>query len=798
DEALDDADFAAMFDNLGDASGGEGGETAIPPDLSVGVSDEEMASLSATLADSPLADAAPDAAPGESPAAGPAPPNEDEKKEEAFQKFNIGAEGAAASDDLPDFDELSAIFPQEAGKKETTEQQPAKEFSIREDDLQTLLETLDAYPLNVRIACEEAIAEETVEPAQLDALAALLVAGARADEAAALLSNILKRTVRAPKAYQTGEELEAEKGSLSYLFVHKFLPFARLALIAAALAASIVYLSYQFIYRPLAAESLYKKGYELILSGEPNNYAQANRHFNDAFEINRVKDWFYKYAERFRDERQYLHAQNKYDELLRVYPHDKKGALDYAGMETNYLRNFEKADRIIRREVLDYAIDDRDALLALGDVNLSWGEVDPSRYEHARASFARALAIHGYSDPVLERMLLYFIRTDQLVEVLPLQQRFMGNPKSAVAPSTLAELGGYLLDKRIEDPQGVPDENIQLIDGIKDILLRAEKADPSLPEPHYHLGRYYAFYRSPVDERITFETAAAAFDAAAIETPKRTDYRIRTQRRLAELMTGRKEYIPAENALQKGINIYEDAVQRRLLTRSREHGRLYADLGDIEYFVKTANMTEATEYYLQAEANGWLPPEVEYRLGGAYYRQEDFPNALRRFFSVSRRIPFNRRLLNTLGAAAYRNSDYFAAESYYSRLLSMLTRDRDRLPIALPDDVPEHRNLLERIMTAQNNLGATMNALARQTGRAAYRSQALTLFAESARTSDSLGRNLQTMQRGGLFDNALSGVSLPYLNIRNTLYPTSDAQDRTYPRIDADVLEPSEWEERID
>jgi hypothetical protein len=729
-------------------------------------------------------DAAFDAAPVDAPA-------DDTGGGDPFDSFDLGGEPPSPAENLPDIDDLNLNLPKEG------EVPAIEEVSLTEEELKALINTLATYPLNVRIACEETIAEQVIPPAQLSELVKLLIAGSSAHDAAKLLSKILKKTITVPKGYKTGEELEEEQASFAYIFIHKFLPFARIAFVVALLAASVVYLSWQFIYKPLAADSLYKRGYELILSGEPNNYTIANQYFNDAFGIHRVKDWFYKYAERFRDERQYLHAEDKYEMLLRVYPHDKKGALDYAAMEAYYLRNYEKADRIVRREILDYSIDDRDGLLALGDVNLAWGEIDKARYEEAREAYARHLAIYGFSDPVLERMMLYFIRTDKLVDVLPLQRHFMGSPKSKIGASSLAELGGYLLDKRFEVPNGVPDENVEHIEGIKDILLRAAKLDGTLPEPHYHLARYYEFYGDPVNERVTLEAASRAFDNAKLETPTRVRYRVDTQRKLAGLMMEAREFIPAENALVKGVNIYEDAVSRRVLARAPEYGRLYADLGDIEYFAKTGDMARAGRYYLDSEANGWMPPEIEYRLGAAWYRQGAFHNALERFFNVSKDIPFNRKLLNTLGVVSFVNSDYFASEAYYKRLLTMLRRDRDRLPIVLPDNVPEHRVLLERMMIAENNMGVTMNALAGRAGKPSYRSEALGMFSESARIWDALERDQKTMVRPGLTDPALPGASLPYLNIRQTLYPVSGESAQMFARIDADVLDPSVWEERM-
>jgi tetratricopeptide (TPR) repeat protein len=671
-----------------------------------------------------------------------------------------------------------------------------EEIQLNEEEFDRLRETLESYPLNLRIACEELIAEQAVAPDLMSSLIKTLIRGAPAKETAALAGKILGRTIPIPKGFekQTGEDLEAEQASFAYIFVHKFLPVLRLFFAIVLVAASLFYLIYRFIYTPLRANSIYAIGYERIGAGE---YARANERFNEAFRIHRVKKWFYRYAEAFRDARQYIYAEEKYDELLQYYPRDKKGALDYASMETNYLRNYAKADRIIRRNILDYVVDDKEGLLALGDNNLLWGEVENARYEDARSAYARLLERYGWEDPIVERMLKYFIRTDNLGEVLPLQQYFMGSSKHKISPPTLAELGGYLLDKRLEEPQGVPDEHIGLIEGIRDILIKAVQADPSLPESHYHLARYYNHFGNTGEERQTLERAIRAFDAAPEESARRTGYRIDTQRRYAQVLIKAKEFFAAEEQLVKGIDIYEDAVTRRVLPRSPESGRLYADLGDLAYFTKAGDMEQALQSYLRAERNGWAPPEIQYRMGSAYYHQQQWAPALERFFTVSSEMPLNRRALHALGNTSYMRGNYFAAQGYYNRLLDILETERARFPMLMPNDRPEYLELAERMMVARNNLGVTLEALTERTGNGSYRSRALGLYTESARAWDTLTRDPETMLRAGVADLSSPGINLAYLNARNALYPEPGYEQQIYLQIDKDVLEPSAWEDLV-
>jgi tetratricopeptide (TPR) repeat protein len=680
------------------------------------------------------------------------------------------------------------------GAKRAAQQEEPEEINLSDQDLESLQETLGSYPLNLRIACEEIISEMVVPEAQLASLVKLLVRGATPRETAALAGKILERDIPVPRGFQkkTGQELEEEQASFAYIFVHRFLPIIRLCLFVFLAAASLFYLVYRFVYTPLRADSFYKMGYERIEAGE---YERANERFTQAFRIHRVKNWFYRYAEAFRDQRQYRYAETKYDELLGFYPRDKKGVLDYAALETYYLRNYQKADELLRKNILNYQVNDPDALLALGDNALAWAETDSSKYEDARFAYARYLENYGWKDPVVERMLRYFIRTDNLKEVLPLQVWFMGDPKRKISAETLAELGGYLLDKRTEETRGVPNEYVEQIQGVRDVLLRAVQAGPALPEAHYHLSRYYRNLGSDREEQLALEVALRAFDTAGEGSVRRLSYRIDAYRRHADILINQREFKPAEADLVKAVGLYEDALDRKLLKPAPEFGRLFAALGDLEYFTKQGDMEAALAYYRRSEEAGWVPPEMLYRMGSAYYHLGDWAPALERFFAASTQLPLNRRLLFALGNVCYLRNDYFAAQGYYDRLLDLLEAERIRLPVLLPNDRPEYVELAERLMRVRNNMGVTLEALTGITGDNRYRAQALAYYSESARAWDTLSRNPDTMIRPFAGELSTPGKGLPNLNMQSLLYPQGAYEARIFPEIDKDVLEPSFWED---
>ncbi|HOK00097.1 MAG: tetratricopeptide repeat protein [Treponemataceae bacterium] len=664
-------------------------------------------------------------------------------------------------------------------------EEPVEEISLSAEDIQKIQNTLDSYPLNLRIACEEIIAEQVVEPALLSNLVKMLVRGASAREILPLVNRALGRTITLPRGYEkkTGEELEAEKSSFRYIFIHRVLPLAGLFTFITLVTASIFYLSYSFIYIPFRAEQLYRKGYSRIETG---NYYQANESFDQARSLWVKKKWFYAYANKFVEKKQFLLAEEKYEQLLAHYPRDKQVALDYANFEWKTLVNYAKADRIIRDRILYYSVDDKEGLMTLGDINLDWGTIAPERYEEARKAYARLIEKHGKKDPFLERMLLYFVRTDNLAETLRLKAYFMENRTKITAP-TLAEMGGYLLDKKITPPEAVPDVNIGNIDELKEVLERAIKTDPTLPEGYYHLARYLHEYGTQGNEKAVLQQALQAFQKAPELNTRRIGYHVDSYRRLAQIQLQEKAFIQAQDSLLKGISIYEDARSRGLMNPNPTMGRLYADLGDIHYFV-SGNYDEALRRYEQSRTNQHFPPEIQYRRGVIYYSKKQYEAAMADFFSVASNYRMNRRILLAMGNTAFYRGNYSVAAGYYQRLIDMLEADRQRIPLLLPNERPEHMELVERLMRGWNNLGVVLEKLGSQQGNQGLLSKALALYAESSRAWDMLTRDPRTMVRSG-------SKNLAYLNTRNMLYPVRGWEAQIYPEIDKDVVEPSVWEQ---
>ena len=226
---------------------------------------------------------------------------------------------------------------------------------------------------------------------------------------------------------------------MAYALAHTLLPVLRVGVLVLAAAAAIGYLGWRFVYVPLAADSLYRTGYQRIAE---DRYPEAETDFDKATQMREFVPWYYRYAEAYAAKRQYILAEKKYASLIEAHPREKEGILAWARLEKDQLK-FEEAVEVLKGAprsakgdavrgmtgLLSWDYFNEAGLLLLGDVYLDWADEAPAKYEDARRTFASLIDHYGDKDSYLERMLLYFIRVDKLGEVLPLKTHFLADPK---------------------------------------------------------------------------------------------------------------------------------------------------------------------------------------------------------------------------------------------------------------------------------------------------------------------------------------------------------------------------------
>ena len=656
-------------------------------------------------------------------------------------------------------------------------------------------------PRNLKVAVQDIVAGAASPTADLAALIELLVSGADARQIAALAGKITGKRIRIPAAYErrTGLELEREQRSFAYAFRQNILPLVRLFALAVVGAGLVGFLGYRFVWQPLSAAANYRRGYEQL---QAERYPLANERFTRAVNAWPMRRWYFRYADGFRGKDQFVLAAEKYEQLLGRWPNDRKAVLDWAAMESKERARFEQADAILHR-ILDRLPTDYDALLAAGDNFLEWAtmEGDPKHFESARLSWAELMQAHGQRDEVLFRMLRYFVRTDDLAEAERLRAMFFDRRRFSVdteAARSLAELGGYLVDKR-------------QIDWVRDVLMKAADGDPALPDVPYQLARFYRILEDPQKEQSALGYALALMDTRQGAIGIRDVLmRIDAQTRLGEMFYDQEKYLDAARELRKAVALVKKEAESGLLgaeVRARQPrigrllGRPLAKLADISYYIE-GDLATAADGYRSAAAFGYTGPEIDYKLGyvayagarwlaalGSFSDAEDGLAAAAfaapgdeavgaRIASSPGRVPIN--LVYAQGNAFYRRGDLFAAQGSWLRVLDAVETRLAAIGELAPLTRPDHRALLEYRMRANNNLGVATALLAGQTGDRRRTSQALAYLAAAAETADMIARAPETLV-------ASEAKSLPALNMRGVLYPLADFELQIYQAIPKDL-----------
>ncbi len=678
-----------------------------------------------------------------------------------------------------------------AAAADRSEDEKVREVSLTDAQVDALQDTLLSYPLNLRLAVEDMIANGKGSAQQQAQLIWMLVERAPARDAAKLAGRALKRFIEVPAGFEkrTGASFEAEKGSLAYIFRHSILPMLQVIALAAAGVAAVFFLGYNFVYKPLHANALYAEGYRQIEAGK---YPESAEFFDRADGVWTMKPWFYRYAEAYATRAQYPRAEAMYDDLLDRWPKETKAALLYARMESETLYAFEKAEAILVKFILERDFFNKSALLLMVDNYLAWADMEEQRrdgadpavlarlYDDARYRLAMLMERHGRADAYMERMLLYFIRVeramglDKLKEIEPIVTYFMEASGSKFSASTLAELAVYLMDR-------------DRVDFVGSILVKAVDRDGTLPEAHAAMARWSRRTGFPDDERMALEYAVRFYgeaDERAGLVTRRVKGFLETLIRLAEVQIDAGESLDAEATLGTAIDRYERALEERRFRPDSRYGKAYSLLAGI-YYLGRRDFPAALGLYAEAERQGFALPETDYRRGYMWYHDAsaDGSAALAFFYRAGLDAEPSPYLLLATANTLYLRSDFFAAQGYYAMLADRLQFELDTISVPSPQVKPTHAEIVELLVAARNNLGAATYRVAERLGDASRRSEAMYQFTESARLYDSLSRDQLTMIRS-------EGKNLGFLNLDFVLHPLRGMDILIYKGLPTDMKFP--------
>ena len=669
----------------------------------------------------------------------------------------------------------------EAEKKEQDEEEDNNNLppnTLSDEQYAKFIKNLSSYPLNVRIAVEELVVKnEFTDEAEFEIIKKVLKK-VSARQLAAELEKMLDISIPVPRDFErrTAEEYEAYKQSFQYQLKNKIIPGAIVSVAAVIVCFFLFEFAKNFIYKPARASMLYKQGYALL---ESEDFPQSETKFNEATKYSLQRKWFFNYARGYRNHKQYIRAEQMYKNILYCFNHDKTGGLEYAAMELNDLANYEKVENILLRQVLDFHVNDQDGILLLGDNYLEWAtEKDSSKFDDARRCYSDLIQLYGNNSSKMDlfssRMMRYFIRTDNLLEVLTLKERFYPRKKSLSAEDW-TDLSGYLLEK-LYGPLAPADEYLRSkIEDVKDMLVTAVKADSSNPVAHYNIAKYYINTNNSFYAKSSLNNAINAFEKT--ESHKRKDiYRfIDSYRLLGEEYTQEADYLKAMESYTSGISLFTNENIGRGLEGNSDIGKLYSDYGDIEYFV-AGNMDGALESYQDAIDNDYDKGEIRYKIGFIQYGKKNYSDAIGSFMKASEDFSDDPNLLLAMGNTLSLKNDNYVAQSYYQRLLNQLNAEKEQKGILFPQVRKDEAEVVDKFLKVTNNLGVTLYRLARRTGNSAMNAQAMVNFQNSLRAWDSMTRNQQSMTR-------LGGSNLAEQNIKYVIHPTPEYEPAIYTEI---------------
>ena len=645
------------------------------------------------------------------------------------------------------------------------------------------LKNLSEYPLNVRLAFENLIVQdEFTDDAEFEIIEKILNK-APARQVASFLEKMLDTSIPVPRDFEhrTAEEYEAYKKSLSYQLRNRIIPAFLIGITLMLASFGIYHFSKNCIYKPLKANSLYKQGYALLQADE---YPQSEMKFEEACKYRISKKWFFNYARGYRNHKQYQRASAMYDRILSFFKHDKAAGLEYADMELNDMANYERAEEIVRREVLDYHINDADGILKLGDIFLEWGtEKDPEKLELAREQYANLLQLYGNkkrnSDLYLSRMMRYFIRTDNLKEVIPLKKYFEPREKS-LSSDDWAELSGYLLDKYYGTLAPSEEYLRYEIDGLRGLLLRAVKTNPDNPIAYYNLAKY--FIKSDENAAIenTLQTAIEKFNTVP-SMKKRDIYKyIDSYRLLGEQYIDMENYLLAQEQFSEAISLFTTERDNAGFEGNADIGKLYEDMGNIKYSISGDYDDALTNYKYSVEL-GNDTPNLRYRIGYIQYKKNNYGEALGSFMKAGDGNVKERNLMLAMANTLFMRGDDYAAQGYYSQLIDTLDREIEKRGIVFPQTSVKDYDVVNTYLYASNNYGVTLYNLAKRTGNSALNAQAIVQFSQSLRAWDALTRNQETLVR-------LEGSNLAQQNIQYITHQVPEFEPSIYTDISKTLL----------
>lgn len=688
---------------------------------------------------------------------------------------NLALPKTSSTFDLSDFGDALEQVSGKSNKSVTAApvgEDDDKDLFFRKYDLDRMEHTLGRLPRNLKVAVEEILASPETPLSAVRELTDKLMNGASARSIADDVRSISGRTIIVPLFYQkgTGEILEKRKRGFVYIFVTQAWPVLKKVYLTMLITATSLLAAFHLIYRPAMADYYYNSGYKMLLKGD---YDVAEQRFNTAFHgwklgfINvrgvRKQKWFYKYADAYSQQREFVRAVQKYEDLLQNYPNSKKTYMAYAHFEGSVHARYAEADRIYSRYLTNIDPSDTEVLLAAGDNLFEWGAIEPDKTELARQVYADLQYKLGKLTPTLGiRFLRYAIRVDNRPEIERWSRYFLTYmPKKRgfqVEPVTFSELAGWYLDN--EQP-GV----------AREILDMAMQKAPKNPYVLYQMARYYSDGGlSRIQEEQMLQRTYYSLMQYRSLTWQQTDMLVDVYRRLGLLYMQEGKDTESEENFNKSVTTYEEAVRGKVLVPREKYGKIYKEFGDL-YYERKFDYDSALIYMNKALKNFYDTSELRYKLGYIYFLKKDYKDALDNFYLSFENAQDNVHVLFSYATTLAERGSYSAAEGIYDQLRIFLELRNNADAAADQAMTPEQKHrIVDLLAKTYNNLGVVRYEISRSSRESSrYRTLAETNLGQAVVLWDQLTRDSETQVR-------VKERGLPQTNFRAITYPSAGLQ----------------------
>lgn len=698
---------------------------------------------------------------------------------ESFE--TISSDDSLEFDDMPKFaneddEESQASFEEKFGEKKKAPKKKKVHYSLSERESEVIFNYLSEFPRNVKIICQRFIASEENDPDDVIALIELL----KSEESIKVIVRFLEEKtgtrISIPRGFEkiNGKAYWEKINSPAYIFRAKILPVIIKSVIAGLFVLFTIAAS-TFLFIPAARGSyIYRSGYNDIKAEE---YDSSVEKFDKAFRIWPSRGWSYKYAEKYIEKRQYILAEQIYDNLLKddYRPYDKKGRLDYCRFESSVLGNYRKADSIIQA-YLDYDRTDAEAHLEAARNFLRWSYFDTGRLESARIEIVAASENSKYTDEIMFEMLHYMILSDRYDDVSNMWASYRDKPRKKIDPVIFGKLAGYYIDREEKESANA-------------VIKRIYRQDKDNCDAHFQWARLSRIE----SEWSSMENAANKVLYQISQLPYLTRdtlaMKIQSLNMKAIAEYKKSEYLLTQRDLEEGIGLYESAVKRNILKKEPVYGELYYHLGNLFYYT-AEEYDSAFALYGKAEDSLFHNSDIVYKKGYIEYKRGNYRSALLEFADAASTFSSNPNLMYATGNTFFRRNDFFSALAQYYHTADLLEKQKNAIRGYDPQTRIAHYRTVEGLSMIYNNIGATLYGIYRTTGDHSKYVQALANLQKATEYRDLLLRDRSTLE-GLNLEGSVSRVNTEILleadNMKAALYPATAESVRIYDDLPKDM-----------